>query len=496
MMNANRFITPLLLYSGIILILSSCGNYKPLMRDIMSLHLLETESSPITDTISGAGVILTQSSGSTSVSEGGDTDTYDIVLATQPAASVTVSVSPDTQTNVNGSAAATVLIFTTGNWDTPQTVTVGARIDSLVEGIHSGTISHTSSSTDPDYNSIPISDVVASIADSPFPAWTRRRKITFDNSAQSESLVNFPVLVVLNSSNIDYSQTQNNGEDIRFHDADGTTELAYEIEKWDETGNSYVWVQVPTIDASSSTDHIWLYYGNSLATDGQNASNVWNNNYESVMHLNDGNYLDSTENGNDGIPSGSPSHFSGGQIGNAREFLNASAQYVTVPTAGWSANEGTVEGWAYPFTTSPGNRYVFSHRMGNTNTRIYLLTRNGIEFWIGIGDCLMGGVCGNGNTGSSLSLFTWQHLVMTWDSGTFNVYRNGTKIVSSAPYDDSSMSIDITASVGQYTGGGEYWNGAIDEIRMSSIARSPDWIAAQYLSMTDSFLTFGAEESF
>ena len=44
-------------------------------------------------------------------------------------------------------------------------------------------------------------------------AWTRRQALTFDNSAQTENLSNFPVLVTLNSGNIDYSETQDGGQD-------------------------------------------------------------------------------------------------------------------------------------------------------------------------------------------------------------------------------------------------------------------------------------------
>ena len=82
--------------------------------------------------------------------------------------------------------------------------------------------------------------------------WTNRRQLTFDNTfVPNDTLVDFPVLVVLNSSRIDYSKTQDAGQDLRFYDADGTTKLAHEIEQWNELGNSYVWVKVPQIDASS-----------------------------------------------------------------------------------------------------------------------------------------------------------------------------------------------------------------------------------------------------
>jgi hypothetical protein len=38
---------------------------------------------------------------------------------------------------------------------------------------------------------------------------------------------------------------------------------------------------------------------------------------------------------------------------------------------------------------------------------------------------------------------------------------------------------------------GRYFNGIIDEVRISNIARSADWIKAQYLSMKNDFITFG-----
>ncbi|NIQ77437.1 MAG: hypothetical protein GTO14_13105, partial [Anaerolineales bacterium] len=53
-------------------------------------------------------------------------------------------------------------------------------------------------------------------------SWSRRRKITFNNS-QPQNLINFPVLIKLDSSRIDYANTKDLGEDIRFVDADGTS---------------------------------------------------------------------------------------------------------------------------------------------------------------------------------------------------------------------------------------------------------------------------------
>ncbi len=82
------------------------------------------------------GVMITQSSGSTSVTEGGATDSFEVVLSTQPADYVSITISPDAQTDVD----KTSLEFTRTNWNTAQTVTVTANDDSNYEGNHNGTI--------------------------------------------------------------------------------------------------------------------------------------------------------------------------------------------------------------------------------------------------------------------------------------------------------------------------------------------------------------------
>jgi hypothetical protein len=107
------------------------------------------------------GVTIAQSGSSTDVTEGGATDTYTVVLTTQPTANVTITVSPSTQVSVS----STSLTFTSSNWNTAQTVTVTALNDSVVEGNHTGTISHTAASSDFNYNGISIASVTADITD-------------------------------------------------------------------------------------------------------------------------------------------------------------------------------------------------------------------------------------------------------------------------------------------------------------------------------------------
>jgi hypothetical protein len=82
------------------------------------------------------------------VTEGGATATYAVVLNSQPTADVTIAVATDRQTTVS----PTSLTFTTANWNVPQTVTVTAVDDAVVEGVHTSTISHRTTSGDTKYN--------------------------------------------------------------------------------------------------------------------------------------------------------------------------------------------------------------------------------------------------------------------------------------------------------------------------------------------------------
>ena len=107
------------------------------------------------------GVTLSESGGSTDVAEGGNTDTYDVFLNSQPQLNVTVNIVPNAQVTTNVSA----LTFTPANWNTPQTVTVTAVDDGVQEGAHTGIVSHNITSTDPGYAGLVVADVSVNITD-------------------------------------------------------------------------------------------------------------------------------------------------------------------------------------------------------------------------------------------------------------------------------------------------------------------------------------------
>lgn len=107
-------------------------------------------------------VVIVESGGSTAVSEGGATDTYTLQLSEAPASNVVVTITPDAEVTVS----MTSVTFTTGDWSTPQTVTVTAVNDNDHEGFnHNGIITHSTSSSDPDWNAIAVNNVTVTITD-------------------------------------------------------------------------------------------------------------------------------------------------------------------------------------------------------------------------------------------------------------------------------------------------------------------------------------------
>ena len=113
-----------------------------------------------------AGVTITESGGTTDVTEGGAADSYTVVLDSVPTANVDVTVTPDNQTDLGaGTGTAIVLTFTPANALTPQPVNVTAVDDAVVEGPHTSTITHAAASTDTNYSGLPINNVVANVTD-------------------------------------------------------------------------------------------------------------------------------------------------------------------------------------------------------------------------------------------------------------------------------------------------------------------------------------------
>ncbi len=107
------------------------------------------------------GVTITQTGGNTRPIEGGTTDSYGMVLDSQPTADVTITATSGTPTTATVSGS---LVFTNTNWDMAQSITV-TGVDNDDDAVNQAvTITHAATSSDTNYNLTP-DPVTATVID-------------------------------------------------------------------------------------------------------------------------------------------------------------------------------------------------------------------------------------------------------------------------------------------------------------------------------------------
>jgi hypothetical protein len=325
--------------------------------------------------------------------------------------------------------------------------------------------------------------------------WTNRRKITINSSSLTSSLSSYPLLIKLNSGRVDYSKTQNSGQDIRFVDpSDPNTVLPYQIEKWDEAGNSYAWVKIPQIDAASSVDYLWMYYGNASASDGQDAANVWDSNFKGVYHASEAtgatSLADSTSTANNMTTKTNVTGATG-QVSGAQSFSGSSV--ASAPdNSTLDLSTFTVSAWVNATSLSAGNWKTVGCKdaSGVPNYCLQVEPSNHLDFNACSASC---GTFGEATGTTTLSTSTWYFVTGTYDGATLRVYVNGTDDGGSSSTAMTPVNSTAPFRLGQ-SSATEAWNGLIDEPRVSLGARSAPWIKADYLSQSDTMLTYGSEE--
>lgn len=332
----------------------------------------------------------------------------------------------------------------------------------------------------------------------------KRIPLLFNNQEQEENLTDFPVLVVLNPGRIDYEHFAPNGSDIRFFDADEATQLPYEVELWNPSGASYVWVLVPQLDMRSRTDKIWLYFGNDTLAPSPLSTEVWKSNYQAVYHLS--NMAESTGN----FPSAADymtTDINGG-IAHAQHFdgLQSYLRLGNNLPLIQNASQCTLSAWFRPDITQPGDEgYLIGisvesdsgptilsraalYLLGNTDVMIAArsVRTDKMQFVLSDTQPVRTGV--------------WNHLVGVVDyaRNRMTLYVNGQKITESDVSFLERATVDApvqTAVLGtQEDLSAAYYGGDIDEVRIAAVARSDAWIAAEYLTLTDTFIEYGIPE--
>lgn len=331
-----------------------------------------------------------------------------------------------------------------------------------------------------------------------FAAFQYNRTITVQSGQVSSGPhSNFPMLVAGTYSYLatvaNGGKVQNaSGYDIGFYSNSdcSTGKLDWEIESWSATtGAIAAWVEVVSINTSSV---VYLCYGDaSITTDQSNKTGVWDANYLAVIHFPNGTTLsgsDSTSNNHTVNLVNSPTADTGKADG-AAHFDNVN-QHATITSASTldTPTAQTVSLWLKSDTSTQAGNDTFVNRRnsagppynswtldsgGAGNTYQYCIAADG------------GGGPDNGqyciNSGTLDT--NWHYLVGTYDQGTTTqrLYRDsGTAVVSDTAVNITIDNDAIAVRIATPTASGNYYDGIIDEVRISNIARSGAWIQTEY----------------
>jgi len=288
------------------------------------------------------------------------------------------------------------------------------------------------------------------------------------NLPASAAVEGFPLLVRLDKAWFDFSQAQAQGADLRFADSAGQP-LPYQIEDWDASnGTACVWVRIPVIKGQAR-QALRMCWGKADAASESSGAAVFNatNGCVSVWHM-----TAPVQDEVGTLPSQDVrTTAAAGIIGPARHFAGGQGvfggDHITNYPSGGAAH--STEAWfrpAQPNTTILG----WGNEGGNRGSKVRMMFRSPPHVHI---DSDFSDVWST----NTLALGEWIHVAHTYARGEGRVYINGRLEGSGTP------TLDIKTPCRLWLGG--WYNhydyvGDLDEVRISRVARSADWIRLEY----------------
>jgi biopolymer transport protein ExbB len=307
--------------------------------------------------------------------------------------------------------------------------------------------------------------------------WNFRKEITFDLTPAGANVsgtpLDVPVLIRLHLGNFSYfNDTKPDGSDLRFVASDDKTPLKFHIERYDPTNQiAFIWVRVPRLAGGTNTEKIFLYYGNPKAPAANDAAGTYDANQALVFHFSDPQLppVDSTAFANK--PSAATIELNPASLigGGAKLSGNVSVTVPSSPSLRLIPSQGaTLSSWV-------------RIAAAQTDAVVLALQDKGGELVLGIrGLQAYARMSGTGTGGNfqiqgsgQLDAEHWHHLAVTVGAGKLTLYVDG-DVAGSIPAQAPEIAGEL--NIGAGTGNTHGLNGELDEVEVSSVARSADWL--------------------
>lgn len=321
----------------------------------------------------------------------------------------------------------------------------------------------------------------------------------------TSTLANFPVLVYIQDNALkiagacaDEVQYPNGTNyDFAFTNPNSAGELNYQIEKYDPVaGSLLVWVKIPALSYATNTP-IYFYWGSTSPTVTHNTAfyqNTWTNDYLAVFHFNEATYTGSVTDGTAGGHTGTTAGMTSadlvtGKIGTAYSF-NGSSKKITTNAVS-VIGTFTLSAWVNLAATGLDQKVMTNQAASGGSSGGYKM---GV-FTTNIPESESGTAVNRGSTPNPTAFASsaWHYIQSVYTGSTLSTYVDG------AQYKILTTGNNPTANPNFYIGVGEgggtlYFNGIIDEPRVSNVAKTADWIKAEYVDQNNpvTFTTVGA----
>lgn len=310
-----------------------------------------------------------------------------------------------------------------------------------------------------------------------------------------------------------YPYLSASGGDIRFHNkADPNTandgrldaELVSIAQAADpSTVTAEIHVEVDSISCSVDTP-IYMFWGKASQTwpaegDSYGKHAAWGNSWAMVHHMTGASATaldDSTSNNNDVTgDSGSPTGYNAtGKLGQAVAFDGNNDDLRVNDAASLEPTDFTLCAWANSNTGISTDKYILGKKYQTSEVSYGLAIDNGTnDYFLFAGYDT--GWWSKASAGTQYDDNAWHYVCGTQSGTTNKLYVDGAEESGSAT---GGSNFDTGfLHIGSFVNSLGYWNGEVDEIRISSIARTLGWIKAEYRQMNDinTYIVEGAREA-
>jgi biopolymer transport protein ExbB len=297
-----------------------------------------------------------------------------------------------------------------------------------------------------------------------------------------------PVLVRLSLANFSYfNDTKPDGSDFRLVASDDKTPLKFYFEKYDPQSQiALLWVRMPQLTGGSKTDKIYAYYGNADAPAAADIPGVYDAQQVLTLSFRETSGLPNDSTAYKNNPSASTAVLTPASlIAGGAKF--AGKESITVPATAslrLLPNQGlTASAWLR--IEQPQQAAVLALADGS---KVIELDVEGSKL---AAHAALGGAPVVITGSSDLTMSQWHHVALTAASGRLTLYIDG-NAVGNAPLTLQEVGGNFTIGA---VNGAKFLNGDIDEVEVSKVARSAEWLkaSAQSQAMDSNLVLYGAD---